>query len=367
MPRATWLLILPTLLAATLPTPALRADRLENALIAEALEQPATLRFDGTLQQALDQVARETGVPVRLSGDAFDTLPMGQLTPVRGRFENVPLREAIALLAGKLALEMTRADGFVELRPLPAATRTGQPLTAQELSVLEALRRTPLPISEQRPTFATLLESIDTTLASLVKAGGATLQIEDRSRGVAPASLTIALPKNLTLYDALELLEAQTSVTWYPWDHDVVLVPKRDLHQRLLLKRVSLNYQDDQVERVLDHLQQQSGVRFRYEPGVLARIPPDRRTVTVGVSRATIRDVLDAIQRHTGLVWSADDEGVLIASRDRVAALLPLANGLLVPLDASQIPPSLRDEIDRETRELLDRLHRRAATTQPAE
>lgn len=349
---------------------AIAADRLAEALVGEALAQPVNLQFEGTLADALDRIARQTGVSVKLSAEAHAVLPAGQLTTVRGRFENVPLGEVIELIASRLALRVHRGDGFVELTPIPAAIRSGQPLSWKELRVLELLRATSLQLETPRPTYADLARAIDERLLALSKSqdaastGGATLRLEDRSRDLVAPDRVIALPRNPSLYDALELLAAQTPVTWYPWDGDIVLVPKRDLHQRLLLKRVNLSYAGDDIERLLDQLEQTSGVPFRYEPGVLQRVRPDRRVVNVSASRTTIRSVLEAIQRHTGLAWTVDDDGVLIGDRERIAALLPLSNGLLVPLYDAQLPESLRGQLEQETRAWLER--HGAPTTRPA-
>lgn len=346
------------------------ADRLSNALIGEALSQPVSLQFDGTLSEALDRIARETGVSVKLSNDAYSILPAGQLTPVRGRFENVPLADVLELIASRLALRVQRADGFVELSALPVAVRCGQPLSWKELKVIELLRATPLALDQLHPSYAELTGAIDQRLLELSRefpaegAGANKLVLEDRSRDVVPADRVIALPKSVSLYDALEMLSEQSSVTWYPWDGDIVLVPKRDLHQRLLLKRVNLNYTGDDVERLLDQLEQSSGVPFRYEPGVVQRLRPDQRVVNISATRTTIRSVLEAIQRHTGLVWTVDDDGVLIGYRERIAALLPLENGLLVPLYEGQLPEPLRERIDSATRSWLER--HGAPTTRPA-
>jgi hypothetical protein len=72
---------------------------------------------------------------------------------------------------------------------------------------------------------------------------------------------------------------------------------------------------------------------------------------------------LEAIQRHTGLVWTVDDDGVLIGYRERIAALLPLENGLLVPLYDAQLPNEVRERIELATRAWLER--NGAPTTRP--
>lgn len=355
------------LLVAALPV---RADRLADALVGEALMQPVSLQFEGTLADALDRITRQTGVSVKLSADAHAILPAGQLTPVRGRFENVPLGEVIGLIASRLALRMDRADGLVELTALPPAVRCGQPLSWKELRVIELLRATPLRLDSPRPTYAVLTSALDERLMALSKSeagdgsGPVKLLLEDRSRDVVAPDRVIALPRDPSLYDALELLAAQTPATWYPWDGDIVLVPKRELHQRLLLKRINLNYAGDDIARLLDQLEQGSGVPFRYEPGVLQRVRPDRRVVNVSASRTTIRSVLEAIQRHTGLAWTVDEDGVLIGYRERIAALLPLENGLLVPLYDAQLPDAVREQIESATRAWLERND--PPTTRPA-
>jgi hypothetical protein len=333
----------------------------DHELIAAALSKSVELQFDGTIDDALRQIAIQTGVPVRLSGEAIDLLPAGTLTPVRGRFANVTLRDGIDLISRRLGLVATFTDEFVELNPLPVLVRGGQAATAEELSLLQVLRDTPLPADERRPSFAALLGSIDATLATLRSLSP---RLEDRSRGAVSDDRTLFLPTTSSLYDALESIDEQSSVTWYLWGDGVVIVPKRDLIQRLLLKRVTVSLQDDDVAAVLDDLSRRCGVRFRYDAGAIGSLRPERRTISLATTRATVRGVLDAIQRHTGLTWTVDDEGVLIGQRDRVALLIPLAGGGFAPVTDTQLPADVRIDIERQVAAWLAA---RSATTRAAQ
>jgi hypothetical protein len=352
--------------------PALADPVSDRALIAQALQREVDLEFNGTLSDALQTIGLRTGVAVRLSAEALDLLPAGPLTPVRGRFAAVPLEEAITVIARKLGLQVIRAEAYVELHPLPAVIRAGEPLTADELELLDLLQSSTLALPAGRPTYEQLVAAIDLRLAEIdqqrATAGRAALglSLENRGRDLVAGEKIIALPARPSLYLALELLHEQTPLTWYPWDAGVVIVPKRDLHQRLLLKRINLNVQNLDAGALLDELSRRSGVRFRYDAGALASVRPDRRMISFAGSRTSVRSVLDVIQRQTGLTWSVDDDGVLIGYRDRIGMLLDLGNGISVPIPESQIPDELRAIIDqRIQRWLEDQRSSAVPTTQP--
>src|SRR5215217_4855941 len=136
--------LIAALVAVTLlASPLLAQNTNTSALINEQLDKLVKLKIDAPLPQAMQQIATDTGVPVRATQNVWDLLPWGEQTKITAKIENQTLRGALQAITRKLGLTFELADEAVELRPLPALRRLGRRATVEELEVLDFLSRTP--------------------------------------------------------------------------------------------------------------------------------------------------------------------------------------------------------------------------------
>ena len=63
-----------------------------SSLINQALDQPVKVQFDTVLPEAMNQIARSTGVRVEAEQGVWDILPWGQQTNIQAKIEN-PIRQ----------------------------------------------------------------------------------------------------------------------------------------------------------------------------------------------------------------------------------------------------------------------------------
>jgi hypothetical protein len=115
---------------------------------------------------------------------------------------------------------------------------------------------------------------------------------------------------------ALELLSAQSDITWYPWGHSIVALPKVDAIRLLLTKPMSRRWRDVDLSQVLLELAEFSGTAFHYDPGVLERVPPTFRRVNLILDNATIAQTLENLSAATGLKFTPTTEGIAVSQGD---------------------------------------------------
>jgi hypothetical protein len=370
-----------TLACVALAQPAANSAALINA----ALDKPIAFKLDNSpLPKVLESIEDKTGVPVRVSNDAYNVLPYGTETPITATVEHLSLRDALAAIAGKLGLRVELRQEFVELVPHPALRRLGRRVTLQELRTLDVLSSRPIDLSKSENANAmTLIRTVDASLATFDKelaAKGqqpAKIVVEIRSAGGDDASAPAAavmLSRGATLLDALEAMAAQSKLTWYPWGDSVVVLPKRDVIRGLLERPISAHYDGVDVAQVLIDLAKKGGVEFSVEPGAIQRVPPEFRIVKLSAD-ASLRQVLEGLQGYTGLGYIVNDDGIYLwnqnssppaaAGRGRVVATVTIAPGATALVREEDLSQAARDVIETKRKAAAQALEASLVPTGP--
>jgi hypothetical protein len=379
---------LAALLAVSIATFGYAQSRNSAALINAGLDKPIAFKLDNTpLPKVLESIEDKTGVPVRLVEGAYDVLPYGTDTPITATVENLSLRDALVAIGTKLGLRVELRNEFVELVPHPALMRLGRRVTLQELRTLDVLGSRAIDLSKSdHPDVLPLTKSIDQSLAAFdgeLKTKGqppAKIVVEVRSaEGVDPTKPTpVMLSRGATLLDALEAIDKQSKLTWYPWGDSVVVLPKKDVIRGLLDRPMAAHYDGVDLSEVLMDLAKRGGVEFNVEPGAIQRVPPEFRIVKLNAD-ASLRQVLEALQGYTGIGYLVGDDGVYLwnensspanAGRGRVIASIEVTPGTTVFVRENDLSEAARDAIEAQRKAKVDSLEKALVgdrpTTEPA-
>jgi len=282
----------------------------ESALISREMDQRITIKLDGDLPGAIKAISDKTGLIIEPDPAVWNLLPWGEQTTVTADIQNATVRQALDAIGRKLGLEFVASDHSVLLKPIGALRRLARRATVEELGALNLLASTPADISQTNPALGDVLADIDGQLTKL----GSANSIEDRSinsRG--KADPRVSVPRGATMMAALDAIDNQTSVTWYPWGHTIVVLTRRDMVQYLLGRTVWIRFDGVDVGQALTDLADRGGVTFSFEPGCLAAVPIKLRTINLSVEDATIRQCLESISGLTGLAYEIGDDGVHIS------------------------------------------------------
>jgi hypothetical protein len=323
-----------------------------SSLINQQLDKQSKLELNGTLPDVMQQITKQTGVPIDAADDVWTILPWGRETTVTAKIENQTLRDALKVITSKLGLRFVLKEESIELQPMAALRRLGRKSTLSELDALNQLSTTPLELKSDKTDLKTLLEAVDSKLLATKSA----YAVENRtatSGNPVPQGIPVAVPRNATLLQALEAMVRQTPATWYPWGKTIVILPKQDQIRRQLQKEITLRHDGTDVAQVLTELSQRSGVTFRYEPGTFQEMAPQSRQIKL-VLNATVMDALEAVCGLTGLAYQVKEDEVYIWNaasnaarpRDRTIAILQTDTGLQVLITESQCPPDVREFIE---------------------
>lgn len=320
-----------------------------SSLINQALDQPVKMQFDTVLPEAMNEIARRTGVRIRAEQAVWDLLPWGQQTNLNATIENQTLRQALDAISRKLGLVMVLKDEALELQPMPALRRVGRRATVQELQALDFLTSHQLDLKADRPTVKELVDSVDKKFAD----AKSPFAIEYRPGDAVSPDKTITVPRNATLAEALESITKETAVTWYPWGKTILIVPKEEQIRTQLSKTITTRFAGVDVGQVLSELSQRAGVRFEIEPGAIQRVPADVRNVHLMLDNSTIQQALETIAGFTDLGYVVTPRGVYIwnrsyqtpgGQRDRVVGSFTLPeSGVQVFIFESQVPADMKE------------------------
>ena len=174
----------------------------------------------------------------------------------------------------------------------------------------------------------------------------------------------MSVGRNETLAGALDAVDRQTKLTWRAEGKRVVVVPKSDQVARRLARTVDAKYDAAEVNQVLADLSRVSGVPFQIEPGAVQRIPPEFRTVTLGLENATVAQALESLGGVTGLGYLITDGGSVYlwnqsstpgqSVRDRPIGIVKLPDGMDLFVYDSDVPEDLRGYYDARKQEAFD-------------
>jgi hypothetical protein len=336
-----------------------------SALINEALDKQVRITFPNKtpLPQILQQITNDTGVRIEPAPDVWSILPWGEQTAIAATIENQTLRQALEAMTRPLGLTFVLRDEYVELQPLAALRRLGRRATLPELAALDELSRTPFGGDGNALSPRQLLAQVDRKLEE----AKSQFAVENRAfNGPGDDETKIAVPRNATLLDALELIPQSTTATWYPWGKTLVVQPKVEQIRMLLSKPITLRLDGVDVTQVVPELFQRAGVPFTIEPGALERIPGDARNIKLTLQDAPFQQALEALGGATGLAYTVNDKGVYLwnpspggqgaGGREPTFGLLQLDNGMQVIIRDSQIPADLREYVRHKTAQQFERL-----------
>lgn len=320
-----------------------------SSLINQALDQPVKMQFDTVLPEAMNEIARRTGVRIRAEQAVWDLLPWGQQTNLNATIENQTLRQALEAISRKLGLVMVLKDEALELQPMPALRRVGRRATVQELQALDFLTSHQLDLKADRPTVKEVVDAVDKKLAD----AKSPFAIEYRPGDAVPPDKTVTVPRNATLGEALESISKESAVTWYPWGKTILIVPKEEQVRTQLSKTITMRFAGVDVGQVLSELSQRAGVRFEIEPGAIQRVPADVRNVHLMLDNSTVLQALETIAGFTDLGYVVTPRGVYIwnqsygiagGQRDRVVGSFTLpGSGVQVFIFDSQVPADMKE------------------------
>jgi hypothetical protein len=341
-----------------------------SALINEELDKQVDLKLDKMLPDALREIENKTGVPLRADPAVWELLPWGEQTSVRATIQNQTLRQALTAITQRLGLTFSLGKEAVILQPMPALKRLGKRSTVQEMQALDLLASTPMPQVNGVPKVQNILTAIDNNLAATK--GAALAVVVEVGKDV--KDVTIELPRNATMLDALEQITRQTKATWYPWGKGLVVVPKEAQVRDQLTKSFTARYNRADVGQVLEDLRKRAGVDFIVDAGAIQKIPPEFRTVTVFWDNVPVGQALEHLSGLTGLQYQAVDKGVWIThpapavvqaagaggSNDPVVMMMTLENGSQVMIRQSQVPPEVLAYVRHRTQKEMDQLRQMA-------
>src|SRR5258706_6906959 len=266
------------------------AEDTTSALINQALDKQTNLALKNLLPQVMENIEKQTGVPMKADPAVWDLLPWGRDTNINAKIENQTLREALEAITRKLGLQFDVKNDAVMLEPIPALRRLARRSTVQELSGLDALRGLTLD-KNGAMSLKQLLDAIDAKLAS----AKAQYVIERPTSENVHMESEVNIPRNASLLDALELMAKQTNATWYPWGRSVIVLSKQDQTKRQLARTITVRYNGVDLAQVLTELSQKSGVHFDIEPGAIQQATPEARNIRLVLDDYSIEDALVAL------------------------------------------------------------------------
>jgi hypothetical protein len=281
----------------------------ESALINRVLDQRISLKLDGDLPTAIKAISDKTGIIIEPDPSVWNLLPWGEQTTVSANIVNATSRDALDTIGRRLGLEFVAGDHSVLMEPTRALKRLARRATVDELGGLNLLASTPVEIAQAEPTLGDVLTDIDAQLQKVAPA----YSVEDRSinaRG--KDDPRVSVPRGATMMAALDAIDEQTSVTWYPWGHTIVVLTRRDMVQYLLGRTVWIRFDGVDVGQALTDLADRGGITFTFEPRCLAAVPANLRTINLSVEDASIGQCLESISGLTGLAYEIRGDGVHI-------------------------------------------------------
>lgn len=282
-------------------SPAGESEQDENEiLIVKALEQPTDLNVENTpIQKALQQLADNTGIPIRMAVGTTSLLPYGSQTNLTAKIEKRPLKESLAALLQPLGLQFTPQHDHVLVAPVPPLYRLARRATWEEMDVLKKLATT----QWSKELFDSLQFQFQDSPAADAAANRETLSRLAGAVGAGSAA------------DVLEHACQQHGWVWSPNGNVIAIVTKTRQTERQLDKRVSLRYAQVNLKDALMDLAAQGGVLLRFDPGVLASLPPQTaERFSLSMENTTIRQALEIIAGETGLMYFIEAGGVRISN-----------------------------------------------------
>ncbi|MBI1826753.1 MAG: hypothetical protein HYR83_10270 [Planctomycetes bacterium] len=345
-------------------------------LILQALEEPGHITLDNVrLADAFQKVSEQTGVNVMMSDSAMRMTPQGPDTIIKKvDLARIPLREGLTRLLSPLGMTFTVRDNGVEVVPKPAILCLGRPPTWNELETLDEL--TNMHLGKDAGALGRLQSRIQFQVPLPDGWGALAEKIRDVGAGPGDEALTLAC-NNL-------------GWSWCLNDKQIVVAPMEAQIRERLQKPITIRMNGRELLDVFDKLSDELGIRISAEPGIIASLPPQLRTIaSLNVQQIPAERVLDRISEYTGLGYFIGSEGVTfcrnfspggikqisspvgdspasppVPAADPYVAkiVIPLSDGRTVEwlVRRSELPEDLRRMRERDLNDFIEQMRQRA-------
>lgn len=289
--------------------------------VVEALDEPVSLNVTDTpIREVLQTLARSVDVPIELEPGTLDLLPYGSRTALSATVEQRPLRETLTALLRPLGLAFVPDEDGIAVMPIGPLWRIARRATWEELALLDKLSSTPW--SKE------LADSLQ-------------FQFQDARAGYADANRgrLLEAADGVGAGTGAEVLEHACDKyewAWVPSGEVITIMSKARVIERLLKKKITVNYVQASLEQSLLDLAGRAGVVLQIEPGALAGIPPQMsERFNLAAEDATIWTAFQLVGGHTGLIFTIEPFGVRVSASN---VAIPARGGV----DSSATEAALR-------------------------
>jgi hypothetical protein len=276
------------------------AEEESDIQIVQALDTPVNLKVTDTpILEVLQKLAQEVAVPIEMEPGTLDLLPYGSKTALSATVEQRPLRETLTELLRPLGLAFVPDADSITAMPTAPLWRIARRATWEELGLLDRLSSTPW--SKE------LADSLQ-------------FQFQDARAGYADANRgrLLEAANGVGAGTAAEVLEHACDKyewAWVPSGEVITIMSKTRVIERLLKKKVTVNYVQASLEQALLDLARRAGVVLQIEPGALAGVPAQMsERFSLTIEDATVWTALQLVGGHTGLSFTIEPFGVRVSA-----------------------------------------------------
>jgi len=299
-----------------------------RALIEKALSEPTPpITLDNVkLGEAIDIIAKQSGVKIVMTPDVMRLVPEGPETLIRKvDIANTPLRDGLRRLFAPLGMTFRLADDHVDIVPKDALLCLGRAPTWTELDTLAKIAAT------QPGRNATDLTSFQSRVQFQVPVPDAwnALSQAIRNVGAGPGD------------EVLTVACSHLGWTWCPADDHIVISTFDQQIRRRLKQPVSLRMNNRTLFEVMQAVGGMVDIDVRVDPGALTSLPAQvQKNFSLNVHQQSVEQVLDTISAYTGLGYMLNPDGIVFYKADEngSAPTAPANTGL-----QPQPPPTSSD------------------------
>jgi len=313
------------LLGATAP-----GEELSAVTVEKVLEDAAQINFkEISLEEAFANLEKTTGIPLDTSQarTAIGLLPFGHLTEITATLQGMSWRSALQELLKPLALRFQPGPDRIFILGTDDLLRQPRRLQLSELNALVRLQTTTVDSGEKK--LMKQLRLVTGLPLGLVEQGQRKEEVDKDIAEKILSSTPQPAGKVLDLYCKRLARSSQGEATWFVQSNpdgqgglDVCILPVKELMERKLDRRITIQYKNQPVQAILQDLADQAAMHISFEPGCIALLAnPVRDNSTLVMQAGSIRDALEALSGMTGLGYAYDGEGIHISASDNLRNL----------------------------------------------
>lgn len=364
-------LLLALVLVALLLTPLTWAQNMRD-LIDAALDEQIKQKIEITerpIRDALTELEKATGLHFVLTDQVLDLMPYGAETRVSIVVQDMSVRSALGRIFTGLGLELRVAHDRIEVDPAPWLERLGRRLSIEEVELLQYLHSAAW--AELKPAPPTVQFRLDPV------APGEETQHELLKRAF---ERDMASSTNVVALAALEKVTQSLGCSWVPAGRGITVYSRTEDIQQRLDRPFDADYRRIPLDELLLDLGRRTGIKVRFEPGVLQRVQARDRHVDLVQRNTTVRQILELLVGNTGLVYEVLEDGIGISvpppatgapataddAGSRVVAILRVpvgADGTTIDflIRAAELPPEFKQLRERKLPQVIELLRKDAA------